>query len=588
MKKTIQIMIRFLVGMIGVAVSFLAVMLYDASRWVIATWGLLSIDEIIYHLKAPLEGTNTDVLRDFAETCTPKAILAALFVIVILVALRKSKGRYYLTIAALLAASAVGMYQGGRYVWQELEVGSYVEAQKEVSVTDEEYVDPRTVRIEFPEKKRNLIYIFLESMENTYMSKEEGGAFERNCIPELTELADSNISFYDETENKGMYAAVGSTWTMGGMFAQTSGLPLKLPFDENAMGTQREFFPEICTMGDILNRAGYKQELLVGSYAVFGGRSLYFTQHGNFEIFDYPRAKELKLIPQDYNVWWGYEDEKLFQYAKDEAVKLSETGEPFNLTLLTADTHFEDGYYCRLCNDEYGEQYADVMACSSRQVTEFVQWVQQQPFYENTTIVVVGDHLTMDKDFCSDVEKDYQRTVYNAFINSAVTTDTSSRTATTMDMFPTTLASMGIVIEGDKLGLGTNLFSDAQTLAEKLGIKSLNNELGKKSELFDKLAKSIAQCEVIQDEENRENLRVSLNCRKLPEGAESVEFEIYGRDGGQEEQKLYTAEPAQTDVWEAQVSLSDFSYKQNLVVCTYVILKDGTREAIAEIEYSPK
>ena len=37
-----------------------------------------------------------------------------------------------------------------------------------------------------------------------------------------------------------------------------------------------------------------------------------------------------------------------------------------------------------------------------------------------------------------------------------------------MDMFPTTLASLGAVIDGDRLGLGTNLFSDKPTLAENL------------------------------------------------------------------------------------------------------------------------
>ena len=41
----------------------------------------------------------------------------------------------------------------------------------------------------FPEEKRNLIYIYLESMETTYFNKDEGGALEVNIIPELYELA---------------------------------------------------------------------------------------------------------------------------------------------------------------------------------------------------------------------------------------------------------------------------------------------------------------------------------------------------------------------------------------------------------------
>ena len=78
----------------------------------------------------------------------------------------------------------------------------------------------------FPERKRNLIYIYLESMENTYSSTENGGAFEQNVIPELTELSlqNENFSGDDQTLNGG-YAMPGATWTIGAMFAQSTGLP---------------------------------------------------------------------------------------------------------------------------------------------------------------------------------------------------------------------------------------------------------------------------------------------------------------------------------------------------------------------------
>lgn len=61
---------------------------------------------------------------------------------------------------------------------------------------------------------------------------------------------------------------------MGGMFAQTSGLPLKLPIDGNAMSDQEVFMPAVTSIGDILKEQGYRQELLLGSDAVFGGRKI--------------------------------------------------------------------------------------------------------------------------------------------------------------------------------------------------------------------------------------------------------------------------------------------------------------------------
>lgn len=57
---------------------------------------------------------------------------------------------------------------------------------------------------------------------------------------------------------------------------------------------------------------------------------------------------------------------------------------------------------------------------------------------------------------------------------------------TTMDMFPSTLAALGVKIEGERLGLGVNLFSDEQTLAEKYGYEYMFDELNKMSSFYNR------------------------------------------------------------------------------------------------------
>ena len=134
-------------------------------------------------------------------------------------------------------------------------------------------MDPEEVEISFPDQKRNLIYIFLESMETTYADRKNGGAFEKNVIPELTKLAQQSEDFSGETDQlNGGYAMPGATWTMGAMFAQTSGLPLNISISSNYMDTQDHFFANTTTLGDILEKEGYSQTLLIGSEAKFGGR----------------------------------------------------------------------------------------------------------------------------------------------------------------------------------------------------------------------------------------------------------------------------------------------------------------------------
>ena len=75
-------------------------------------------------------------------------------------------------------------------------------------------------------------------------------------------------------------------------FGRHSGLPLNISIDGNGMDTQDSFFPGITTMGDILQKEGYSQTLLLGSDATFGGRRLYFTEHGQYDILDYNYALE--------------------------------------------------------------------------------------------------------------------------------------------------------------------------------------------------------------------------------------------------------------------------------------------------------
>ena len=84
----------------------------------------------------------------------------------------------------------------------------------------------------------------------------------------------------------------------------------------------------------------------------------------------------------------------------------------------------------------------------------------------------------MDADFCSTIDQDYRCTLYNTILNSPIEAEeTTFRKFTAMDMFPTTLASLGVEIEGNQLGLGTNLYSGEKTLAEQIGVHKLSNAL---------------------------------------------------------------------------------------------------------------
>ena len=367
-----------------------------------------------------------------------------------------------------------------------LKIDTYIMSQsKETSLFEEYYVDGRDIEITFPEEKRNLIYIYVESLESTNVSKKNGGLVKESYIPNLEKLALKNINFSNNDKIGGALQVNNTDWTMAALIAHTSGIPFKISMDTSFYNNYINSFPGLYNLGDILEENGYNNYFMIGSDAEFGGRKDFFETHGDYTIYDYYYAIDEGYIDEDYFVWWGYEDKKLFEYAKEKILDASKEDEPFNFTLLTVDTHFTDGYMDDSCEEVFNKTYANSFYCSDSKIGEFVNWIKEQDFYENTTIVIVGDHMTMQSNFYES-NKNYQRTIYNTFINSKIEPKKEkNRLFSTLDLFPTTLASLGVEIEGNKLGLGVNLFSKEKTLIEKLGLENLNKEISKKSNYYD-------------------------------------------------------------------------------------------------------
>lgn len=499
-EKKKRISIPAIIGYVFLALlAVLGITLFCVSKWAFSTWEVLTLDEIIFHLTQSIDGTNPQVIKTLIKDYVSYGVAGGLLLTATAIVWRRKRIKL-INVLATLAVVITSFSFIGYVIWDadsQLGVISYV--YSEITGTDDDfiadhYVNPADVNVQFPKKKRNLVYIFLESMETTFSDTENGGAFEgMNCIPDLTEMAYENECFNGGKNSlNGGIALPGNTWTMGAMFGQTSGLPLKVPIHGNKMSAQDgSFFNSSVTLGDMLKKEGYKQELMIGSKVEFGGRDLYFSIHGDYGFKDFNWAVEQGKIPETYERFWGFEDEKLFDYAKEELTELGKGSEPFNFTILTVDTHFEDGDPDLQCENKFGDnRYADVIYDSNKRVKEFIDWLKQQDFYENTTVILCGDHPTMDKDFCMDVSKDYQRKTYTCIMNSAAENPQPDkyRTYSTVDMFPTTLAALGCKIDGEKLGLGTNLYSKVPTLVEDVGVNATKVGMNKSSKLMNELS----------------------------------------------------------------------------------------------------
>ena len=507
-EKTLKIMDKIFVGIFTFC-SWIALLCILSANWAMNHFQGISINQIIFTLTQPVEGTDQSQIDSYIVGPLMQSLFYIFLLIFIIYCInRLTKLKKGITVfefirfkKLLMSVLSIVILISGFFVSIN-EIG-YAEVKsyffEKSGLYEKAYINPEKVKLTFPEKKRNLIYIFMESMETTYISKDLGGAQKENLLPNLTNRIQSGEAInFSNTDTIGGALPIRLTgFTVGGMVAQSAGVPVRTSLDNNTLDNNsnyqnlKQFLPGAYSIGDILEKNGYQNLLLLGSDANFAGRKTYFQQHGNYQILDYNYAIEKKWIPSDYHVWWGYEDKKLFENAKNVVTQAASSDKPFNLTMLTADTHFEDGYMSDETPKLYDNQYSNVIHYSDQLVNEFINWIQQQPFYENTTIVISGDHLSMDKDYFNDISDKYQRTVFNEIINSPIQPENAkNRQFTTFDLYPTTLAALDVEIEGNRLGLGTNLFSGTKTVPERLGYQNFEDEVTKKSDYYDqKIAK---------------------------------------------------------------------------------------------------
>lgn len=480
---------------IGTVAFMLLFFIAALVTWTLGYWHDITFDEIVFYLSSPLEGTAGNVISAFILKVAVPTVLAAVMFAVVSVILRKKGREKVRRITAVVLLTAVAVVSCVQLFRADKRYGilKYIKSQNSTSdFADNYYVAPSKDNVKFTGKKRNLIYIYLESMETTFSDKAHGGDFDREVIPELRRLALEEGECFEGNREKlnGGHVISGATYTMGGIVAQTAGIPIAGGKTNAATTYADTFYPGIRSLGDILKDEGYNQAFMCGSPVTFGSREVYLRSHGCDDFLDYDFAASNGLIPKGYKVWWGFEDKRLFEFAKTKVKDMASSDKPFALTILTADTHFEDGYVCDLCGKEFNTQYSNVIACSSKQVSEFVMWLKQQDFYGDTTIILSGDHITMDADYCNGVDPSYERRTYTNIINPAVKpVNDRHREYTTFDLFPTTLAAMGATINGNRLGLGTNLFSDSPTLYERFGRETLEAELTKDSRFFKEITK---------------------------------------------------------------------------------------------------
>ncbi|EAY02829.1 hypothetical protein TVAG_292970 [Trichomonas vaginalis G3] len=305
------------------------------------------------------------------------------------------------------------------------------------------YIKPEGL-VRFKGKKRNIILVILESMESTFLSRQSGGIYDQQLIPQLEYIANHSDSLhFSHKKGKmgGAFEFLRTSYTGGSSYSMICADILG--FQNRVINQNQDtmFHPNVKCISDILRENGYK------NLAIFGAP--YSSCHQGFIFSTHGFSREDIYSSFDYsNSFDWVRDYVTLDFAKKQLTKVSQQGQPFFAVVMTLDTH-APGLTCPYCRRTANRQI-DTIMCSDRQVTKFVEWIKQQPFYEDTVVMLQGDHEMMYPELDSRSHRErYKRTLFNAIFNSKLRPEAgTTRNYSVFDVGPTLLAAAGATIKG--------------------------------------------------------------------------------------------------------------------------------------------
>lgn len=462
---------------------FLCFVLFCYPLFLEKTFGKCSFEQIIFHAMNPLKGTDVRLYyKGFGYAFVLPLFLTFLYMFPSWFVPKKFKSKFskwqngklrtYLAWGLFVISIIFQMYILRIDVW-------YYNHKHPTTLFKDHYVAQKATDITFKEK-RNAVVIYMEAMEKTYS---DTTIFDKDYIPELTNLANQNVSF------DRFYQYPGTQWTIASLVNGMCGIPLKIPMKGVRMDLFKTFLPSAVCISEILKDNGYNLGIIIGSDLKFSGLDNLVSQHG----FDnYWGSKEIRKEKGEISLkqkghGWGYNDDAMFEFAKEKITAASKQDKPFFYVLMTIDTHFPNGYFNPNICVHKENNFTDVISCSSALVNRFVEWIKAQPFGKDTAIIIVGDHITQGNDVYETIIKSKNRQIVNIFINGAKTpVKEKGRQFGTFDIAPSILSFIGAELPNDSFGLGRDLFSSTPTLSEESSPETLFQELPRYSPEYQK------------------------------------------------------------------------------------------------------
>lgn len=432
-------------------------------------------EAVLYHLTVDMGGAG---FSEFLNIIV-YSVMYLVFVSVVSITAYKTTINQYRTethrVRAVLAVAVITIAfyinPGARDI---ANLYSSASTTEEVSERPDEYLelDLNNVGLD----KRNIVYIYLESVERTYLNE----TLFPGLTPNLQKLEAEALAFTDVKQKH------GSGWTIAGMVSSQCGVPLITPSSGNSMSGSDRFLPKALCLGDILESKGYNLHYLGGASLDFAGKGSLYKSHG-FHVVEGLNELINETPDRSYRSSWGLYDDSLFELVKKRYDYLSLSDDPFGLFALTLDTHHPSGHTSKFCEDVKYEdgtnEILNAVHCADTMVGGLVKYIQSGNGYENTIIVISSDHLAMRNTAWERLQQGDRRNLFMVLGQKLKPKNIDTPSAM-IDVAPTVLGVLSAKIEG--LGFGRNLLSHSSLAVERNDLNSLlSSHRGFVSSLWD-------------------------------------------------------------------------------------------------------
>lgn len=229
--------------------------------------------------------------------------------------------------------------------------------------------------------------------------------------------------------------------------------------------------PGALCLGDLLQARGFRNVFMGGAYLSFSGKGAFFRDHGYQEVYGMDEWKSAGANLRELNEW-GLYDSDLFRRAKARVASLHASGQPFNLTLLTLDTHNPHGFMSPHCHSRGARDFEGIVSCTGEQLADFVNFMRDRGYLDNTVVVILGDHLAAPNPAYEKLGQSGERHIFNLFLSPQPLVKNTDELFH-FDFFPTLSEMIGLTVAGDRLGLGYSAVFDSDVPKPKDRLKDL-------------------------------------------------------------------------------------------------------------------